>query len=326
MPGSSAYAAQNELNWATGDAAPPAVTTRYVGLLTTAPNDAGAGGVEVSYPGYARVALGPTAATSASPSTADNSATLTFATGANVAPPAAPTLTANSTGGSLPSETVYVKLTYVSAGGETTPSAEASVAVTGSTGQAVVTSPAASTGATGYNVYAANATGAEVKQNTSPIAIGTNYDINSLATGTASPPATNTASGGTVVALAVFDAATAGNLITWGWLGNNAAFAFTGTAASPGVMTAPGLTAGSSPTLIDGATVAFTAKNTGSSLPGGIVAGTLYAVSGLASDSFNVGVNTTSAGGGVVQQVVPVTISLNVQPSFAAGALVLAQG
>lgn len=45
MPGLSAYAAQAEQNWATGDTAPPAVTTRYVGLLTTAPNDAGSGAV-----------------------------------------------------------------------------------------------------------------------------------------------------------------------------------------------------------------------------------------------------------------------------------------
>lgn len=111
-----------------------------------------------------------------------------------LAPPVAATLTANTSGGSLPTETVYVRLTYVSADGETTGSPEAAVAVTGSTGQVVVTSPVTQNGATGYNVYAANATGAEVLQNGgTPVSVGTNYTINSLTTGTAAVPASNTA-------------------------------------------------------------------------------------------------------------------------------------
>ncbi len=325
MTGLTTYSAQEALNWTTGDAAPAAVTTRYVGLFTAMPNDAGTGGAEIAYPGYARIALGPTAATATSPATSNNTSTLTFAVGANVAPPAAPTLTANTTGGSLPSETVYVKITYVSAGGETTPSSEASVAVTGTTGQVVVTSPGATTGATGYNVYASSATGTETKQNSTAIAIGTNYDINSIASG-AALPATNTASGGTAVGFGVWDALTAGNLISVGWLGNNAMFAFSATLASPGVFTAPGVTSGSSPALADGASVAFTAKNTGSTLPSGIVEGTMYAVAGLASDSFNVGVNTTTTGGGLVQQVVPLAISAGVTPSFPASDITLSAG
>lgn len=107
-------------------------------------------------------------------------------------PPTIPTLTPGS-GGSLPSETVYVVATYTSLYGETTASPEASVAVTGATGQVTVTAPAATAGATGYNVYAANATGAEVLQTTSPVAIGANYIITALATGTATPPTVNTA-------------------------------------------------------------------------------------------------------------------------------------
>ncbi|MDE2105052.1 MAG: hypothetical protein KGL39_47880 [Patescibacteria group bacterium] len=114
---------------------------------------------------------------------------------ANVTVPAAASLTANTSGGSLPTETVYVTLTYVTEYGETTASIEASIGVTGPTGQVIVASPAAQGGVTGYNVYAADATGAEVLQNgATPIAIGTGYTIDTLATGTAAAPTTNTAS------------------------------------------------------------------------------------------------------------------------------------
>lgn len=104
-----------------------------------------------------------------------------------LAPPSAASLTANTSGGFLSSGTVYVKLTYVAANGETEVSSEANTAVTGPTGQVVVTSPGASPGATGYNVYASNATGTEKLQNSSPILIGTNYAIDTIAAGAAAP-------------------------------------------------------------------------------------------------------------------------------------------
>lgn len=117
--------------------------------------------------------------------------------------PATPTLTASTTGGTLASGTYYVKITYVSATGETLPSNEATVTVTGPTGQIAVTSPSAETGATGYNVYASLTSGAEVKQNgNTAIAIGTPYDIDALATGTASPPTINTTDPFTAMLLA----------------------------------------------------------------------------------------------------------------------------
>lgn len=103
------------------------------------------------------------------------------------AAPAAPGLTANTSGGSLGSETVYVKTAYVSYGVPGVASAEASIAVTGPSGQVVVTSPPAVAGSAYYNVYAATTSGSEVLQNAVPIALGTNYDINTLASGTAAP-------------------------------------------------------------------------------------------------------------------------------------------
>lgn len=110
-----------------------------------------------------------------------------------ISAPATPSLTASATGGSLATGMAYVKITYVSVAGETTPSAEASVSVTGPTGSVSVPSPVLVAGATGYNVYAASATGAEVLQNAEPVAIGTAYTITTYVTGTAVPPTANTA-------------------------------------------------------------------------------------------------------------------------------------
>lgn len=108
-----------------------------------------------------------------------------------VGTPAAPGLTAGS-GGSLPSETIYVQLTYVSIYGESLPSAETSVSVSGPDGSVTVASPTAAMNAVGYNVYAASASAAETLQNSAPIAIATNYTIATVGEGAASPPTANT--------------------------------------------------------------------------------------------------------------------------------------
>ena len=108
-----------------------------------------------------------------------------------LAAPPAPVLSA-VVGGALSGATYYAKTTYVTPLGETTPSAEASLAVaTNSLLQAA--SPAASNGVTGYNVYVATATGAETKQNATPIAIGTAWTepTSGLISG-AALPASNT--------------------------------------------------------------------------------------------------------------------------------------
>lgn len=87
--------------------------------------------------------------------------------------PAAPTLSA-VTSGTLGARTVYVKTTYTGAAGESLASSESSLAFTA--GQVVrVTSPAAASGATGYNVYASDSIGSEVLQTSTPISIGVNW-------------------------------------------------------------------------------------------------------------------------------------------------------
>lgn len=90
-----------------------------------------------------------------------------------LAAPAAPTL-GTSNGGSLGARTEYYKITYINLAGETVGSTEASVAV-GANQLAVVSSPGAVGNAVSYNVYAASSSGAETKQNASPIALGTNW-------------------------------------------------------------------------------------------------------------------------------------------------------
>src|SRR5665213_1476368 len=103
------------------------------------------------------------------------------------AAPAGPGLSIG-TGGTLSAGMYYVKVTYIINGVETAASAEADRYVNAS-GTLTVTSPAAVTGATGYNIYVAAGSGGEVLQNGgTPISIGTNYTLSSLVTGTAQPP------------------------------------------------------------------------------------------------------------------------------------------
>lgn len=77
-------------------------------------------------------------------------------------------------GGTIAATTYYVMLTYVTPTGETYASVEASLAVAADY-LLVVDSPLPQNGATGYNVYVSTTTGTETKQNSSPIAIGTNW-------------------------------------------------------------------------------------------------------------------------------------------------------
>lgn len=102
-------------------------------------------------------------------------------------------------GGTIAATTYFVKITYTGPSGETLPSAEANFDVSANE-LLQVASPAALAGYTGYNVYVSTATGAETKQNASPIAIGTNWTepTTGLIAGSA-PPSSATTTDGTVV-------------------------------------------------------------------------------------------------------------------------------
>lgn len=133
---------------------------------------------------------------------------------------------------------------------------------------------------------------------------------------------TSTAAWGTILAFGLFDAASAGNLLDWDFLGNDPWFPFTCTAASPGVLTAIGISAGSSPALANGALVTVDSE-WGGALPTGLTQYGAYTVASLSADTFNVGTNTTTTGSGMVRQYTPQVVASNVTLSFAASTLTL---
>lgn len=96
--------------------------------------------------------------------------------------PATPSLSLTAAGVLTSQGTMYVKTTYVTDQGETAASAEASLAVTDNH-ELVVASPAAMTGASGWNVYIETSSGGEKKQNSTPIAIGTSYTLTAAPSG-----------------------------------------------------------------------------------------------------------------------------------------------
>jgi hypothetical protein len=102
----------------------------------------------------------------------DNNTALVF-NAPLLSPPATPSLS-STTGGVIGSTTYYVKITYTDTAGETLASSEASLAVAANH-LLVITTPGAAGNATGYNVYVATNTGAETKQNSSPIALSSNW-------------------------------------------------------------------------------------------------------------------------------------------------------
>lgn len=108
---------------------------------------------------------------------------------------------------------------------------------------------------------------------------------------------TATASWGTIVGFGIFDALTGGNLLVFDWLGNFSWSPFTCTSASPGIITAPahGYANGDSVIL---------ASEFGGTLPSGFTAGGVQTVAGITTDTFNIGVNTTTTGNGMVRKTV----------------------
>lgn len=92
---------------------------------------------------------------------------------AGTAAPLAPVLS-QAAGGVLPPARVYVRITYVTAAGETAVSAESSLGIAANC-VLQVAAPAADALrlATGWNVYVGTVSGSELRQNAAPIALGT---------------------------------------------------------------------------------------------------------------------------------------------------------
>ncbi len=261
----------------------PALGGRFIGLFTTAPTDADTGSVEVSGGAYARAQVAGQLATSAATS---NSATLTFS-----AVPA------------------WIKAGMTVLDLTTPADIGAGVTVASTTGTTVTLSASVTVGL-----------GDNITFSTFPAA--TSEGPASVVSGSIISFPQATASWGTVVAWGLFDAATAGDLLYWDWIGNDPWFPFDGTLASPGVLTAYGITAGSVPALANGASVVLTGRF-GGTLPTGLSPETVYTVALLSADTFNVGVNTTATGAGLVRQLTEQPIAINVTFSIPSGDLAI---
>lgn len=279
------YTSKNVLNYVAGAQPMPTTITRWLGLLTTAPTDADASSVEVSGGAYARVQVAGSVNATASWTTSVS--TITIAT---------------NPGWVVPGMQVYDTTNSQAIGTVST--------YTGTTLTLTANASHASSGSTDTLEFSA-------------FAAATSAGPATATSGAAVTFAQATASWGTVVAWGLFDASTSGNLIEWDWLGNDPWYPFSCTNASPGVLTAIGITAGSTPNLANSASVVATARF-GGSLPSGMTAETIGTVASLSADTFSMGVNTSSTGSGMVRQVTQQPIAANVTASFSAGNLILA--
>lgn len=288
MPGLSDYSAKNVLNYLTGSVAMPALPAVFLALFTTAPtSDAGTGGTEVSGGSYARVQVAGAVAAAASFTTASPNITMGANPGWVVPGMNAYDITNGQQLGTV--------LTYVSTALVLT--ANAAHASSGSTDSIAFSAfplAAASTG-TEPAVTPANS-------------VNTNASI---------PFAQASANWGTVLAWGLYDASTAGNLLWFDWLGNNAYLPFSCSSASPGVVTAP------AHGFANGNNVIVTAKF-GGTLPatGGSWAGPLT-VAGVSTDTFTAGVNTTGTGDGLVRKIAEQSIPSGVTATFGTSSFTL---
>ena len=139
---------------------------------------------------------------------ADNTVSILLGNGNGTfsAAPAPPALTAVA-GGAPPAGAYKVAVTYLTARGESTLSVPSSISTAAGNDMAIqVSSPAASGNATGWNVYFITAGGATfTKQNSAPIAIGTNFTQGAAISTATAAPAGPPATGGSPVALAIAD-------------------------------------------------------------------------------------------------------------------------
>jgi hypothetical protein len=138
---------------------------------------------------------------------------------------------------------------------------------------------------------------------------------------------TATANWGTVVAFGIYDAATAGNLLAWDWLGNYEWLPTTISAASPGVFTAHAHGyAANDPvvfSVVFGGTAPTLAGGSGALGSNNVSLVVSPATDTLTLTTGGTAVNTTATGNGMIRKIVQQSVPSGVQPSFASGQLVL---
>lgn len=296
MAGLSDYLTEFLLNFQTGQQAMPTLASRFLALFTTAPtSDAGTGGTEVSGGGYARVQVAGALALSAAFTTASTTLTL-----ASAAPSWLTALGTNGSGVNAFDATNGQQIGTVSS-------------ISGSTVTLTTTAAHASSGSTDSIVFSAfpAASASSGSEPTDTPASVTN--------GASTSFAQSTAAFGTVTSFGIYDASTAGNLMSWDYIGNFKWIPFSATSASPSVLTCD--STGDAPA--NASSIVVTAKF-GGTLPttAGSWAG-LLTTANLSGATFTAGVNSTSIGGGQFRQVTPQVLPINNTLTFAAATLSL---
>ena len=293
MAGSADYLAQAALNFATGQQPMPVIGNRFLALFTAAPlNDAGTGGTEATGNGYARVQIA--GAITAAGAISTGAATITMpnvsgypwvVAGMNVYD-----LTNNKQIGTV--------LSWV--GTTLTLTANASNSGSGGTDSLQFCAFPAASASSGSEP---SVTPAQVTNSGAAITF----------------PISTSTGWGTIVAWAIFDALSGGNMEWWDYLGNFKWIPFSCTLASPGVLTCDA--AADAPA--NGTSCVVTSKF-GGTLPttGGSWSGLLTSA-GLSGATFNLGVNTTSIGGGQFRQVASQAIPGNITASFTVNNFIL---
>jgi hypothetical protein len=288
MPGLSDFSSKNLLNYLSGQAAFPALPSVWCGLFTAAPADDGTGGTEVTGGSYARVQVAGALTTNGT--TAAGNAVLHFASipawvtaGMTIYDTTATTV--------IPSGTTVLSKTATTV----TMSANATGAGVGGTDNIV------------FSAFSAAAASSGAEPATLPASV-TNNAIVTFAQATAN--------WGTVIFFGLFDASSAGNFLIGDYLGNFKWLPFSGSNASPSVLTSPAHGFSNSDPVV------VTAKFGGTLPPtGGSWAGVLT-VANATTDTFTAGVNSTGTGDGSVRKITQQSIPTNVTASFAAGQLI----
>ena len=291
MAGLSDYSAQALINWATGNRSMPSTANRFLALFTVAPTgDSGSGGTEVSTSGTAYARVQVAGAITAAGSISTGAATITMP---NVS--GYPWVVASM---NVYDATAGVQIGAVLSWTATTLTLTANAASNGS----------GSTDSLIFSAFPAASASSGTEPSVTPA---------QAATGAAVSFPQSTASWGTVVAIGVYDAVTSGNLIWFDFLGNYKWSPFSCTSASPGVLTVNDVT------FTNGQYAVVTSKF-GGALPttGGSWSGVLT-VAGVSGQTFNLGVNTTGAGDGLIRQVVQQVVPSSNVVTFSSGQLIL---
>jgi hypothetical protein len=129
---------------------------------------------------------------------------------------------------------------------------------------------------------------------------------------------------GTVVAFGIFDALTSGNLLAWGWLGNDAGRLFLGEHTGD-LITCPGHT------FVNGDTVRLL-DVPGSSLPAPLAVGTTYFIIAVSGITFQLSLTSggsaivlTGDGTGLIAKIAAKPVLTDDTASFAANQLIVSE-